>query len=98
MKKTRSALPPFAVFVVLPALWIRWSPHGTEFRHLSPMPPLHQAAWQPFIASSQQGNRLKVTAFFASDYAGIIERALQQGCSCLDGNKAAIEAVDRPNA
>ena len=52
--------------------------------------------WQPLIDDMSRQTGLKVTAFFAPDYAGIIEgmrfNKVQLGWF---GNKAAMEAVDR---
>jgi phosphonate transport system substrate-binding protein len=52
--------------------------------------------WQPLIDDMSRQTGLKVTAFFASDYAGIIEgmrfNKVQIGWF---GNKSAMEAVDR---
>ena len=52
--------------------------------------------WQPLIDDMNRQTGLKVTAFFASDYAGIIEgmrfNKVQIGWF---GNKSAMEAVDR---
>jgi phosphonate transport system substrate-binding protein len=52
--------------------------------------------WQPLIDDMNRQTGMKVTAFFASDYAGIIEamrfNKVQIGWF---GNKSAMEAVDR---
>jgi phosphonate transport system substrate-binding protein len=52
--------------------------------------------WQPLIDDMQKQTGIKVTAFFAPDYAGIIEamrfNKVQLGWF---GNKSAMEAVDR---
>ena len=53
-------------------------------------------SWQPFIDDLNKETGLKVTAFFASDYAGIIEAMrFNKVQFAWMGNKAAIEAVDR---
>ncbi len=53
-------------------------------------------AWQPFIDDLNKETGLKVTAFFATDYAGIIEAMrFNKVQFAWMGNKAAIEAVDR---
>ena len=53
-------------------------------------------AWQPFIDDLNKDTGLKVTAFFATDYAGIIEAMrFNKVQFAWMGNKAAIEAVDR---
>lgn len=57
-----------------------------------------KADWQPLIEDMQKQTGLKVTAFFAPDYAGIIEgmRFNKVQVAWL-GNKSAMEAVDRAN-
>jgi phosphonate transport system substrate-binding protein len=53
-------------------------------------------AWQPFVDDLNKATGLKVKAFFASDYAGIIEAMrFNKVQFAWMGNKAAIEAVDR---
>jgi phosphonate transport system substrate-binding protein len=57
-----------------------------------------KAAWQPMLDDLQKATGIKVKAFFATDYAGVIEamrfNKVQVGWF---GNKSAIEAVDRSN-
>ena len=55
--------------------------------------------WEPFIEDLKKATGLDVKAFFATDYAGIIE-AMRFGKVQLAwyGNKAAMEAVDRAGA
>lgn len=56
-------------------------------------------AWQPFVDDLNKATGLKVNAFFASDYAGIIEgMRFNKVHFAWMGNKAAIEAVDRADA
>jgi phosphonate transport system substrate-binding protein len=52
--------------------------------------------WDPFLAAMEAGTGLKINAFFASDYAGIIE-GMRFGKVDVAwyGNKSAMEAVDR---
>ncbi len=52
--------------------------------------------WEPFLKRMEQETGLKIRAFFAPDYAGIVT-GMQYGKVQLAwyGNKAAIEAVDR---
>jgi phosphonate transport system substrate-binding protein len=54
--------------------------------------------WQPLIDDMEKQTGLKVKAFFATDYAGIIEA---MRCNKVQlawmGNKSAMEAVDRSN-
>lgn len=55
--------------------------------------------WQPLLADMEKRTGLKVNAFFAPDYAGVIEamRFNKVQVAWL-GNKSGIEAVDRANA
>jgi phosphonate transport system substrate-binding protein len=55
-------------------------------------------SWQPIIDDMQKRTGLKVNAFFASDYAGIIEaQRFNKVQVAWYGNKSAMEAVDRAN-
>ena len=55
--------------------------------------------WQPLIDDMSRQLGVKVTPFFASDYAGIIEAMrFNKVQIAWFGNKAAMEAVDRSNA
>lgn len=58
-----------------------------------------KADWQPLIDDMAKQTGLKIKAFFAPDYAGIIEgmRFNKVHVAWL-GNKSAMEAVDRANA
>lgn len=58
-----------------------------------------KADWQPLLDDMEKQTGLKVKAFFAPDYAGIIEgmRFNKVHVAWL-GNKSAMEAVDRANA
>ncbi len=52
--------------------------------------------WDPFLADMEKGTGLKVNAFFASDYAGVIEgMRFKKVQIAWFGNKSAMEAVDR---
>jgi phosphonate transport system substrate-binding protein len=55
--------------------------------------------WQPFLDDMQKSTGIKINAYFAPDYAGVIEgmRFNKVQVAWL-GNKAAMEAVDRSNA
>ena len=57
-----------------------------------------RAVWDPFLNDMQKKTGLQVRAFFASDYAGVIEgmRFNKVHLAWL-GNKSAMEAVDRAN-
>lgn len=55
--------------------------------------------WQPLLADMEKRTGLKVNAFFAPDYAGIIEALrFNKVQVAWMGNKSAIEAVDRAGA
>ncbi len=55
--------------------------------------------WQPLLDDMQKQTGLRVRAFFASDYAGIIEgMRFNKVQVAWMGNKAAAEAVDRASA
>lgn len=55
-----------------------------------------KGAWQPVLDDLQKSTGLKVNAFFASDYAGIIEAMrFNKVQVAWMGNKSAMEAVDR---
>jgi phosphonate transport system substrate-binding protein len=52
--------------------------------------------WEPFLADMEKGTGLKINAFFASDYAGVIEgMRFKKVQVAWFGNKSAMEAVDR---
>ena len=55
-----------------------------------------KSLWDPFIEDMQKQTGLKVNAFFATDYTGIIEaQRFNKIQVAWYGNKSAIEAVDR---
>ena len=57
-----------------------------------------KADWQPLLDDLAKQTGLKVTPFFASDYAGIIEAMRFNKIQVAwMGNKSAMEAVDRAN-
>ena len=52
--------------------------------------------WNPFLAAMEKETGLKVNAFFATDYAGVIEgMRFDKVQVAWFGNKSAMEAVDR---
>ncbi|PPD30740.1 MAG: phosphonate ABC transporter substrate-binding protein [Hyphomicrobium sp.] len=58
-----------------------------------------KTVWEPFLAEMEKGTGLKIKAFFASDYAGIIEaQRFNKVQIAWYGNKSAMEAVDRAEA
>jgi phosphonate transport system substrate-binding protein len=55
-----------------------------------------KTAWQPLLDDMQKATGYKITAFFAPDYAGIIEAMrFNKVQVAYMGNKSAMEAVDR---
>ncbi len=58
-----------------------------------------KTTWQPFLADMEKQTGLKVNAFFAPDYAGIIEgMRFNKVQAAWLGNASAIHAVDRAKA
>jgi len=58
-----------------------------------------KSIWTPFLQDMENKLGVKVNAFFASDYAGIIEAMRFNKVQLASfGNKSAMEAVDRANA
>lgn len=57
-----------------------------------------KAQWQPFLGAMEKGTGLKINAFFAPDYAGVIEAMrFDKVQVAWFGNKSAMEAVKRSN-
>lgn len=57
-----------------------------------------KTAWQPFLEDMEKATGLKIKAFFAPDYAGVIEgMRFNKVQVAWMGNKSGIEAVDRAN-
>lgn len=57
-----------------------------------------KSLWDPFFEDMRKQTGLKVNAFFATDYTGIIEaQRFNKVQVAWYGNKSAIEAVDRAN-
>ena len=55
-----------------------------------------KSTWDPFLAAMEKGTGLKINAFFAPDYAGVIEgMRFDKVQVAWFGNKSAMEAVDR---
>ena len=58
-----------------------------------------KTAWQPFLDDMEKATGLKIKAFFAPDYAGVIEgMRFNKVQVAWMGNKSGMEAVDRANA
>jgi phosphonate transport system substrate-binding protein len=57
-----------------------------------------KSMWEPFFEDMRKETGLKVNAFYATDYAGVIEaQRFNKVQVAWYGNKSAIEAVDRAN-
>jgi phosphonate transport system substrate-binding protein len=57
-----------------------------------------KTAWQPFLDDMQKATGIRITAFFAPDYAGVIEgMRFNKVQVAWMGNKSGMEAVDRAN-
>ncbi len=57
-----------------------------------------KSAWQPILDDMEKKTGMKINAFFASDYAGIVEgMRFNKVQAAWFGNKSAMEAVDRSN-
>jgi phosphonate transport system substrate-binding protein len=58
-----------------------------------------KTTWLPFLEAMEESTGLKVNAFFAPDYAGVIEgMRFDKVQVAWFGNKSAMEAVDRADA
>jgi phosphonate transport system substrate-binding protein len=57
-----------------------------------------KTAWQPFLEDMQKATGYKINAFFAPDYAGVIEgMRFNKVQVAWMGNKSGMEAIDRAN-
>ena len=57
-----------------------------------------KTVWDPFLAAMAKGTGFKVNAFYASDYAGVIEAMrFKKVQVAWFGNKSAMEAANRSN-
>jgi phosphonate transport system substrate-binding protein len=57
-----------------------------------------KSMWEPFFEDMRKETGLKINAFYATDYAGVIEaQRFNKVQVAWYGNKSAIEAVDRAN-
>jgi len=91
-----------AVIAATASLWFGAAPATAQTRELSfgfistESSSNLKTAWQPVIDDLQKATGFKVNAFFAPDYAGVIE-AMRFGKVQVAwmGNKSAMEAVDR---
>ncbi|MFL6630438.1 MAG: phosphonate ABC transporter substrate-binding protein [Vitreoscilla sp.] len=89
-----------AVFAATSALWFTGAQAQTRevnFGFISTESSANlKGAWQPLLDDLQKATGLKVNAFFATDYAGVIEAMrFNKVQVAWMGNKSAMEAVDR---
>src|SRR5262245_65540396 len=73
------------------------SPAEINFGVISTEASINQKKnWEPFVEAMAKGTGLKIKAFYATDYAAVIE-AMRFGKVHLAwfGNKSGMEAVDR---
>lgn len=57
-----------------------------------------KTVWEPYLEAMEKGTGLKINAFYASDYAGVIEAMRFKKVQVARfGNKSAMEAVNRSN-
>lgn len=96
---TRRAALALAAALALPAA-AQAQPKEINFGIISTESSANlKTAWQPFLDDMQKATGLKITAFFAPDYAGVIEgMRFNKVHVAWMGNKSGMEAVDRANA
>jgi phosphonate transport system substrate-binding protein len=75
------------------------SPNEINFGVISTEASVNQKKnWEPFVDAISKATGLKVRAFYASDYAGVIEAMrFNKVQIAWYGNKSGMEAVDRSN-
>jgi phosphonate transport system substrate-binding protein len=99
----RTSLPFIGVIAVTATLWFG-SAHAQNkeiaFGILATESSANlKTAWQPLLDDMQKATGLKVKAFFAPDYAGMVEgMRFNKVQVAWMGNKSAMEAVDRSSA
>ena len=93
-----------AALLILPLAALTWRAHAADLKELnfgiiSTETSAHlKEAWQPLLDDMAKRTGYKVNAFFASDYAGVIEgMRFNKVQVAWFGNKSAMEAVDRAN-
>ncbi len=90
-----------AVIAAASALWFTGAsaetPREINFGFISTESSSNlKSTWQPLLDDMQKATGLKINAFFATDYAGIIEAMrFNKVQVAWMGNKSAMEAVDR---
>lgn len=90
------------VIATTASLWFNQHAHAQQARELhmgiiaTESSANLKTAWQPLLDDLQKSTGFKVTAFFAPDYAGVIEAMrFNKVQLAWMGNKSGIEAVDR---
>lgn len=94
----RTVLAALAAFATISA-WAQ-APREISFGILSTESSQNlKQDWQPLLTDMEKRTGLKVNAFFAPDYAGIVEALrFNKAQVAWMGNRSAIEAVDRAGA
>lgn len=100
MKKLFLLGAAFAVAMGITATVARAAAPELNFGVISTEASVNQKKnWEPFIAAMEKATGLKVHAFYASDYAGVIEAMrFNKVQIAWFGNKSGMEASNRSNA
>jgi phosphonate transport system substrate-binding protein len=95
----KSALIAAAVLAAYATAGAAQTPAELNFGVISTEASVNQKKnWEPFVEAISQATSLKVKAFYASDYAGVIEAMrFNKVQIAWFGNKSGMEAVDRAN-
>jgi len=92
----QAALGAFALAICVAAAGAQ-TPSEINFGVISTEASVNQKKnWEPFVEAISKGTGLKVKAFYATDYAGVIEAMrFNKVHLAWFGNKSGMEAVDR---
>jgi phosphonate transport system substrate-binding protein len=95
-----AALLGAALLAAAPALQAQATQREVSFGIISTESSANlKTAWQPFLEDMEKATGLKIKAFFAPDYAGVIEgMRFNKVQVAWMGNKSGMEAVDRASA
>jgi phosphonate transport system substrate-binding protein len=99
MSMHKSAVIAAAVLAAYATAGAAQTPAELNFGVISTEASVNQKKnWEPFVEAISQATGLKVKAFYASDYAGVIEAMrFNKVQIAWFGNKSGMEAVDRAN-
>src|SRR5246127_4421194 len=99
MSMPKSALIAVAVLAGCVTAGTAQTPTELNFGVISTEASVNQKKnWEPFVEAISRATGLKVKAFYASDYAGVIEAMrFNKVHLAWFGNKSGMEAVDRSN-